>query len=115
MRWIPWFMFVVGLWLTAAPFALGYSGTFQAATNDVGLGVLIAASSLWIALTADAPGWLDWALMLFGVWAIIAPFALGYGSTTNAVTNDAVAGVIVLALAVARHVFTGRRLRLSRA
>lgn len=112
MRWISWVTFVVGVWLIAAPFALGYSGTFQAATNDVGLGVLIAAWSLWMALKAGAPGWLDWALMLFGVWTIIAPFALGYSSTTNAVANDVAAGVIVVALGIVREVFTGRRARI---
>lgn len=112
ISWISWVTFVVGVWLIAAPFALGYSGTFQAATNDVGLGVLIAASSLWMALKAGAPGWLEWALMLFGVWTIIAPFALGYSSTTNAMANDVAAGVIVVALGIVREVFTGRRARI---
>ena len=114
MRWISWVTFVVGIWLIAAPFALGYSGTFQAATNDVGVGVLIAASSLWLALKA-APPWLDWALMLFGVWTIVAPFALGYSSTSNAMTNDVAAGVIVVALAIVREAFTGRRARIAHA
>jgi hypothetical protein len=115
MRWISWVTFVVGLWLIAAPFALGYSGTFQAASNDVGLGVLIVASSLWLAFKADAPGWLNWALMLFGVWTIAAPFALGYSSTTNAMMNDVAAGAIVVALAIVREVFTGRGARVLHA
>jgi hypothetical protein len=83
----------------------------QRVRNDVSLGVLIAASSLWMGFKADAPGWLNWALMLFGVWTIAAPFALGYRSTTNAMMNDVAAGAIVVAVAIVREVFTGRRAR----
>ena len=93
----------------------GVQGTFQAATTDIGLGALIAAWSLWLAFKAAAPGWLNWALMLFGVWTIIAPFGLGYSSTITAMTNDVAAGVIVVALGIVREVFTGRRARVSRA
>jgi cellobiose-specific phosphotransferase system component IIC len=38
--------------------------------------------------------------MLFGIWAVIAPFALGYSATTTAMVNDVAAGVIVLVLAI---------------
>ena len=55
MRWISWITFVVGVWLIAAPFALGYSGMFQATASDVIVGMLIAASSLWMAVKADNP------------------------------------------------------------
>ena len=108
MRWISWITFVVGLWLIAAPFALGYSGTFQATGSDVIVGLLIAASSLWMAFKADAAWWCNRTLMLFGIWAIVAPFALGYRPTTNAMTNDVAAGILVLALAIVREVFTVR-------
>lgn len=108
MRWISWITFVVGLWLIAAPFALGYSGMFQAIASDVIVGMLIAASSLWMAFKADAAWWCNRALMLFGIWAIVAPFALGYRPTTNAMTSDVAAGILVLALAIVREVFTVR-------
>lgn len=68
-----------------------------------------------MALKADAAWWCNRALMLFGIWAIVAPFGLGYSSTTNAMTNDVATGVIVLALAIVREVFTGRRQPLSHA
>lgn len=109
MRWIFWVTFVVGLWLIAAPFGLAYSEIVQATVNDIGLGVLIAGASLWIALRANAPGWLGWALMACGVWAVIAPFALGYSSTASAMTNDVAAGVVVIVAAIARELFAGRR------
>jgi hypothetical protein len=110
MRSIPWITLVVGLWLLAAPFVVGYWDTFPATANDVALGVLIAAASLWMVLKADAPGWLDWALMIFGIWAVIAPFTLGYSARTIAMANDVAAGVIVIVLAIVRQVSTSRRL-----
>ena len=108
MRWISWITFVVGLWFIAAPFALGYSGMFQATASDVIVGMLIAASSLWMAFKADAAWWCNRALMLFGICAIVGPFALGYRPTTNAMTNDVAAGILVLAFAIVREVFTVR-------
>ena len=109
MHWISWITFVVGVWFITAPFSLGYSGTFQATASDVIVGMLIAASSLWMAFKADAAWWGNRALMLFGIWAIVAPFALGYRPTTNAMTSDVAAGILVLALAIVREVFMGRR------
>ena len=108
MRWISWITFVVGLWFIAAPFALGYSGTFQATASDVIVGLLIAASSLWMAFKADAAWWCNRALMLFGIWAIVGPFALGYRPTTTAMTNDVAAGILVLAFVIVREVFAVR-------
>lgn len=111
MGWIYWISVVIGLWLIASPFALGYTGIVQATVNDISLGVVIAATSLWMALKVNTPAWLGWALMLFGVWVIVAPFALAYSATTSATMNDAVTGVIVLAVAITREVFAGRRRR----
>jgi len=42
------------------------------------------------------------------LWLIAAPFALGYRPTTNAMTSDVAAGILVLALAIVREVFTVR-------
>jgi hypothetical protein len=49
--------------------------------------------------------------MLFGVWAIVAPFALGYRPTATAMTNDVAAGILVLAVAIVREVVTLRHRR----
>ncbi|MCL6450535.1 MAG: SPW repeat protein [Acetobacteraceae bacterium] len=46
MGWIP---MVLGLWLIAAPFVLGYSRLTTALWNDVIVGIVVAATS-WLAL-----------------------------------------------------------------
>ena len=41
---------VLGLWLIAAPFVLGYSGVSTAMFNDVIVGIAVAASSYLLVL-----------------------------------------------------------------
>jgi uncharacterized membrane protein HdeD (DUF308 family) len=52
--------------------------------------------------------WISWITFVVGLWLIAAPFALGYRPTTNAMTSDVAAGILVLALAIVREVFTVR-------
>lgn len=46
MKYLPWILAVVGSWLIAAPFLLGYAGTEIAKHNDVGVGVVIVFGAL---------------------------------------------------------------------
>lgn len=50
MTWLSWSNVVLGLWLIAAPFVLGYSGTAAAMWNEVIVGLLIAGLGTWSAL-----------------------------------------------------------------
>ena len=38
---------------------------------------------------------LAWIEVFFGVWLVIAPFVLKYSSTTGAMWNDVIVGVVV--------------------
>jgi hypothetical protein len=46
MKYLPWAFAVVGSWLIAAPFLLGYSGTEIAKNNDIGVGALMIVGAL---------------------------------------------------------------------
>ena len=46
MKYLPWISAIVGGWLIAAPFLLGYAGTEAAKNNDVGVGVLMVLGAL---------------------------------------------------------------------
>lgn len=48
--WLSWVNAVLGVWLIVAPFILGYSGIAAATTNDIILGIIIAALGVWGAL-----------------------------------------------------------------
>ncbi len=44
---------------------------------------------------------MNWAMAVVGVWVVIAPFVLGYASTSAALWNDIIVGVAVVILAAA--------------
>lgn len=45
--------------------------------------------------------------VVLGAWLTVAPFVLGYGAERDAVTNDIVAGVVVLVSAAAATALSG--------
>lgn len=106
MKGLSWTNFVLGLWLLISPFTLGYGGI--AATEDIIVGILIAAFALWRALGEDTEGMkgVSWTVAVLGLWAIIAPFALGYTAIALAVWNDVIVGLIVATLAFVRALET---------
>ncbi|MFQ5683319.1 MAG: SPW repeat protein [Candidatus Binatia bacterium] len=106
MKGLSWTNLVLGLWLALAPFALTYSGTTAAVWEDVIVGLLIAALALWRALGEETEGMaaVSWTVAALGVWAIIAPFALGYSGITAAVWNDVIVGLVVAGIATFRAV-----------
>ncbi len=110
MRVLSWINFVLGIWLICAPFALGYSGTSHvAAGEDVVLGILIAAFSLWVASAVDSLMGVSWLVLLFGLWTAVAPFLLGYSRIAAARNNDVPVGIVVLILALIRSAYARPR------
>lgn len=46
-RWEEWINLVIGLWLIAAPFLLGFSTDAGAAWNHVVVGVIVGGDAMW--------------------------------------------------------------------
>ncbi len=84
----------VGVWLVAAPAALGYDD--PAAPNDRIVGPLIASLAFVAAWEVGRP--LRWVTLPLGLWMIVAPLALGYDDAT-AVLNSLASGLVVAATA----------------
>ncbi len=47
MKYLPWILAVVSIWLIAAPFTLGYAETGPAMHNDVGVGAVMLLGALY--------------------------------------------------------------------
>ena len=47
MKYLPWILAVIGSWLVAAPFTLGYEQTELAMQNDVAVGVVMVIGALF--------------------------------------------------------------------
>ncbi len=101
MKRVTWINLILGLWLIVAPFVLGYSALSRAAlTEDVVLGIIVAAFSWWILAAMAPPVGTSWFQILCGIWVIIAPFVLAYRTITAAMANDVIVGIIVLIVAI---------------
>jgi hypothetical protein len=89
---------VLGVWLIVAPFVLAYSrGHIVAMSNDVVLGLLLVASSLWA--LAERSGHIGVAAFeaACGVWLMLEPFMLHGRTAPHAFFNNvAVGGIVVI-------------------
>ena len=90
---------VLGLWLLASPAVLEFREVEPAALNNILLGITICGFAV-LRLTSgrNQPGW-SWANALFGIWMVISPFALHFGSHSVPKWNNIIAGIAVLLLA----------------
>lgn len=119
--WIPWTLLLLGLWMMAAPWALGHGNPAQWVQPSGGRGVwfgdqphtalrawLMTWSDLvsglllvvfgWRALRPDRPvSW--WICCFTGIWLSLAPLVF-WAPTAAAYLNDTVVGALVIALAV---------------
>ncbi len=105
---------LLGVWLIAAPFILGYAEVTPR-WNDIILGILIGGVALIRMMSPTrSTTWLSWANVLFGVWLIVAPFILGYASSVP-LWNDIILGVIVTGLSFWSISATSQRPRITHA
>lgn len=94
---------LVGLWLMAAPWVLGYVEVPAALWNDriVGGAVIILAGIRVLNPTRFT--FLSWLNLILGLWLLAAPFVLRYGEgfvmRNVAFWNDALSGIAIIALA----------------
>jgi hypothetical protein len=88
---------VFGIWLTVAPFVLGY-GDGDPYWNDIVFGAVIVVLALIRVSGAYGASWLSYLNALAGMWVFAA--ALWLDDSAVARWNDLVAGAVVMALAL---------------
>ncbi len=99
-------VFLAGVWLVLAPYALDYQNTgtgFDGYWNDIVIGLaLVVVAGIRMA-TPIRTAALSLVSVVLGAWLIIAPFMLDYNAGVDAVSatwNDIVVGIIVVVLAM---------------
>lgn len=85
----------VGVWLMAAPSALGHAGTPVGSSDRVVGPVVIAVAFLAIFTITRGARWVNY---LPGTWLLVAPWVLD-GATTATRVSDVASGLVILALA----------------
>jgi hypothetical protein len=97
LKWEDWAGAVIGAWLLASPWVLGYSDHFAATANAVVLGVALASAELiHLGKHVDAEEWFG---MIAGLWLVASPAVLGFGSLVSALANTVVVGLLAILFA----------------
>jgi hypothetical protein len=96
-------VFLLGVWLTAAPGVLGLGDPARANFHVVG--PLVAMFALTAAYRVTRP--VRWANLPLGVWLVVAPWVLGYAGGPETAWSVAV-GLAVIGLSLIRGAMTKR-------
>ena len=88
---------VLGLWLAASPWILGFHFDVAAMPNAVIVGLAIFAVALAASFKPQA--WQRWALLLFGAWLAASPWALDFSFVNEAKLDALIVGLLAAALA----------------
>ena len=102
---------LLGTWLIAAPFVMGYSISAVELVNDVALGILLVACSWWILTAATGQVGAGGLALLGGLWLLASPFALHYGRLSRPYDNDIVVGILSVLVSATAIWMLGSRLR----
>ena len=88
---------VLGLCLVFAPWALGFTSEMAATRNAWIVGAAIALIALGALFALRE--WEEWVNLALGVWAILAPWLLGFATVAAALYAHVIIGLIVGVLA----------------
>jgi hypothetical protein len=86
VKHIVQFNILLGAWLIAAPFVLGYAASTREMGNDLALGVLLIAAAGQVGAGSLA--------LLGGLWLIAAPYVWHYGHLSRPFSNDIFVGIL---------------------
>lgn len=92
-RWRDVANLILGGWLFVSPWVLTDAPVPAAAWNAHGTGIVIATFAV-LALLAFHE-WEEWLGVLFGVWLVAAPWALGFAVVGAEVWNQIAVGMVV--------------------
>jgi hypothetical protein len=96
-RWQDFPDMLLGVWIAASPWVLGFADEYPWATwNAVIIGgviLVLAAIDLEFFSKFD-----EWAMSALGAWSIASPWALGFAGHRAATVSMVVAGIAVVAL-----------------
>lgn len=100
MKWTDWASALLGAWLFAAPWVIGYGGLPATEAHVMGVIVLLLAiASGLVPYAVDALAIVN---LLAGLWIMFAPSMLGYDLLKTAASNDVGIGLAIVILEALR-------------
>lgn len=99
LRWQSWSILLIAAYFVLAPWILGFSGVAAAAWTSWLVGGLLVVTSVAMVGMQGGAG-LAWLAVTFGVFAVAAPWLLGFTHATGAAWNAWLVGAATIVLAV---------------
>jgi hypothetical protein len=96
-HWQDYANIVLGVWLLAAPFALGFESHAVAVWNTAIVGVLLLGTAVGAVLLPRP--WEDWTETVLGAWLVVSPLFIEFGTHSGA-ANALVTGLLVLTMSL---------------
>lgn len=86
---------VLGVFMMLAPYLFGYVDNGAAYWTSLLAGGLVTIASIWEGVESRKAAWEYWIATIVGIFAIVAPFILGYGSLTEAMWTSVIVGILI--------------------
>ena len=106
-NYMYWLTGLAGAILMAAPYIFGYSDNTSALWTSLLVGLVVVVASIWEGLEIRKNNWEYWVAGIVGIFAILAPFLLGFGSHQTATWTSMIMGGLIAVLAGAKLVSGG--------
>jgi len=90
-----WFTAFLGLVLMLAPFIMGYADNTVALWSSIIMGLIVLAVSIYKGVKHDKARWEYMVIAIVGLFAVFAPFILGFSTIGLAVWTLVVLGGIL--------------------
>ena len=97
-----WITGILGFALVVAPFIFGYSDNPVALWTSLILGGAVMVDSYIEKIADDKGQWEYVVAEIVGLFAIVAPFTLGFGHITQAVWMSAAVGILLIVISGAK-------------
>lgn len=89
---------MLGLWMAASPWALGFEAEMNPTWNAVLVGILVTIVALFALFGVRA--WQEWANVVLGVWLVVSPWMVGFSALVPAMWNAVIVGAVIAVLAL---------------
>jgi hypothetical protein len=91
---------IIGACLALTPWVVGFTNETYAATNALLVGAAVALIA--IGALVSFREWEEWLNFALGIWALLAPWLLGFTADQFATYTHVIAGIIVALLAATK-------------
>lgn len=105
-HWQDWVFGLIGVWLIAAPWALGVAGTGAATATWSAVtlgGLVLVLTSLGLFGAGGKMEWTDYAIAVVGLVLLLSPWIMGFGGLGVIVWNAVFCGIVLITAALWSH------------